>query len=65
VKDKIEYFCPKCKKIVKKFYGASMTAAPAPLRSWTGGGVGDKQFLCFKCDTPLVKLKRTKKKIKI
>jgi len=48
-------------------YGATGTAAPGPLRPWIGwfGALGDKQQLCMKCDTPVVKLRRTKKKIKI
>jgi ssDNA-binding Zn-finger/Zn-ribbon topoisomerase 1 len=56
LKRKIEYFCPKCKKIVRDTYGMAATM-PANSMQAFAGGIGELTGVCAKCDTPLMKLR--------
>jgi len=60
-KRNIEYFCSKCKKIVRDTYGMAATMPANPMQAFAGG-IGELQRVCAKCDTPLVKLRKSSKR---
>jgi endogenous inhibitor of DNA gyrase (YacG/DUF329 family) len=60
-KTKIDYFCPKCKKIVKDTYGATATLPADSMQAFVGG-IGELRSVCAKCETPVVKLRSSRKK---